>query len=219
MHIFKFALLSGLMTFSTPVAMADTCVLVALGDSLVQGYGLYVEDGFVPQLEKYLTKNSINANVVNAGVSGDTSSGGLARLDWVLSGDVNAVLILLGGNDLLRGIFPEETRKNLDQILGNVTERELPILLIGHEAPDNFGPEYKKSFEQIFVELSKKYQIMIYPRFFAAIETEENRFRSRQKYLQEDFLHPNAEGVRLIVDDLGPLVVELLSCSCNVQCY
>ena len=190
---------------------AGTRVIVAYGDSLVHGYGLFPEDGFVPQLESYLVTMGHDVRLVNAGVSGDTSAGGAARMDWVLDDDVDAVILLFGGNDLLRGIFPEEARANFDHMLSRMQERKLPVLLVGHEVPENFGPEYKRSFENIYTDMAIKYDTLFYPEYFSALNTGGNRHSSRVRYLQDDLLHPNAEGVQKIVEDIAPHVVALLA--------
>jgi len=191
-------------------AQSDGRVLVVFGDSLVQGFGLYPEEGLVPQLEQRLQSRGLDVTVRNAGVSGDTSAGGVTRLDWTLTPDVNGVIVLFGGNDLLRGIFPEETRSNLEMLLQALKERSLPTLLIGHEAPGNYGADYKETFERIYTDLAATYETLYYPRFFAAIETGEDRNAARLAYLQDDLLHPNAAGVARIADDLLPLVLQLL---------
>ncbi len=191
-------------------ALAKTPTIAVFGDSLAHGYNLYEEDGLVAQLEKWLIDHGEHVSLVNAGVSGDTTAGGVARINWTLTPDIDAVIVLFGGNDLLRGIYPEESRRNMDRILDELTSRNLPTLLIGHEAPSNFGPEYKKDFESIFPALAEKYNVLLYPRFFAAIDAMGERDKTRQLYLQEDQLHPNRDGVLLIANDLGEHVRKLL---------
>ncbi len=191
-------------------AQSEPPVLVMFGDSLVQGYGLYPEEGLVPQLAQRLQSRGLAVTVRNAGVSGDTSAGGVARLDWTLTPDVDGVVVLFGGNDLLRGIFPEETRSNLDAVLQGLRERALPTLLIGHEVPENYGAEYKEAFERLYADLAANHDVLFYPRFFDALDTGDDRTAARLAYLQDDLLHPNAAGVALIADDLLPSVVQLL---------
>lgn len=193
---------------ATP-AFAEPLTLVALGDSLTQGYGLPVEDGFVPQLQEWLADNGQEVTVVNAGVSGDTTAGGLARLDWSLSPDVDAMIVNLGGNDLLRGLEPAGSRANLDAILAGAQARGLPVLLVGMSAPGNYGPDYKAAFDAIFPELAATYAADLVPNFFAAILDPETR-RFADGTMQDDGIHPNAEGVARIVAHIGPKVVALL---------
>ncbi|MCY4543213.1 MAG: arylesterase [Rhodobacteraceae bacterium] len=208
--LFKLTVAALGMLCSVSAAHAVPANVVVFGDSLVHGFGLYQEDGLVSQLEGWLQAAGEEVALVNAGVSGDTTAGGAERVAWILTPDVDAAIVLFGGNDLLRGIFPEESRRNLDRILEALVSRNLPVLLIGHEAPANFGPEYKADFESMFPELARKHGVLLYPRFFAAIEAMGPREEVRPRYLQEDQLHPNREGVRLIVEDLGEPVRELL---------
>ena len=190
---------------------AEPARIVALGNSLVQGFGLYQDDGLVPQLNRWLEREGIDAVIENAGVSGDTTAGGAARIDWTLQSDPDALIVLLGGNDLLRGIDPGESRQNLDHILDTATERGVAVLLIGHEAPPNFGLEYKRDFESIFHDLAGKYGIALFERIFAPLDIAGDRSAARLKYMQSDGLHPNRDGVALIVAELGPFVAELVT--------
>ena len=189
-------------------AQAET-VIAALGDSLTQGYGLPQAEGFVPTLQTWLAEHGYEAEVQNAGVSGDTSAGGLSRLDWTLSGDVDALIVALGGNDVLRGIDPAETRTNLDAIIGRAKERGLPVLLIGMTAPGNYGPDYKRAFEAIFPDLADKHGTLLVESFFRRLQ-QGDRAAARARYMQPDGIHPNAEGVELIVKDVGPAVGRLI---------
>ncbi len=177
--------------------------IVALGDSLVHGYGLATPEGFVPQLQAWLEAEGAAATVVNAGVSGDTTAGGLARLDWALGEHADALIVVLGGNDLLRGIDPATTRANLDAILERAGERGLPVLLAGMSAPGNYGPDYKAAFDEIYPELAEAHGALLYPEFLAGVTEDRG-------YWQPDAIHPNAKGVAEIVRRIGPLVMELL---------
>ena len=190
---------------------AEPARIVALGDSLVQGFGLFQEDGLVPQLNRWLEREGIDAVVENAGVSGDTTAGGAARIDWTLESDPDALIVLLGGNDLLRGIDPGDSRQNLDHILNTATARGVSVLLIGHEAPPNFGLEYKREFESIFLDLAGKYDIALFEKIFAPLDVAGDRSAARLKYMQADGLHPNRDGVVLITGELGPFVAELVA--------
>ncbi|MDE9449761.1 arylesterase [Aliiroseovarius sp. Z3] len=197
------ALLSG-------AARADGVTLLALGDSLTAGYGLPQQEGFVPQLEAWLNDHGTVATVINAGVSGDTTAGGAARLGWVLSDDIDVVLVALGANDMLRGIDPQATYSNLDAILSELSARELPSLLIGMPGPANFGATYKAQFEQVFERLAQDHDVSLYPSFLAGLTEAAGSANGALQYLQSDGLHPTAEGVSLIVDALGPAVLDVL---------
>lgn len=184
-------------------ASAETRV-VALGDSLTHGYGLPPADGFVPQLEGWLRRNGAkDVTVVNAGVSGDTTAGGLARLEWSLGDGADALIVELGGNDLLRGIDPAASRANLDAILRKAGERGLPVLISGLEAPGNYGPDYKRAFDAMFPELAEEYGALLDPSFLEGVQDDRSLW-------QPDGIHPNAAGVAVIVERIGPLVLELV---------
>lgn len=189
--------------------MAEPVTVAALGDSLTQGYGLVPDAGFVPQLEGWLVANGAEVSVLNAGVSGDTTAGGLARVDWTLSDDVDALIVALGGNDLLRGIDPAVSRANLDGILAAAATRGLPVLLVGLEAPGNYGPDFKADFEAMFPDLATQYQALLYPDFLAPLR-EGDQAAALQQLMQPDGIHPNAEGVRLMVEGIGPEVLKLI---------
>ena len=190
------ALVSG--AFAAPVT------IVALGDSLTHGFGLPIEDGFVPQLEAWLHENGAPEAVVkNAGVSGDTTAGGLERFEWSMAEGGDAVIVELGGNDLLRGIDPASSRDNLDGILTKAAARDLPVLLTGMQAPINYGPEYKEAFDAMYPELAEKHGA-IYDEFFLAGMIE------RPELFQDDGIHPNKDGVATLVNRFGPLVLQLI---------
>lgn len=192
-------------------ASAEPVIVAALGDSLTQGYGLPPEDGFVPELEQWLLNNGEDVRILNAGVSGDTTAGGLSRVAWTLTPDVDALIVSLGGNDMLRGIDPAVSRANLDGILSQAVARDLPILLIGLPAAGNYGPDFKSAFDGMFPDLAEKYGTLLVPSFFGALETlQDGTGAVRQRYFQPDGIHPNAEGVVLIVEDVGPSVAQLI---------
>lgn len=185
--------------------------LVAFGDSLTAGYGLAPEDGFSAQLQDWLTAQGQEVTVVNAGVSGDTTAGGLARLDWTLTPEVKAMIVTLGGNDMLRGTDPAETRANLDAILKGASAKGVKVLLVGMQSPGNYGPEYKAAFDAIYPELAAQYQVDFFPSFFGPLIGNRTPDPSvLAPYLQPDGLHPNPEGVKRIVAGMGPAVVTLL---------
>ncbi len=190
-------------------AWAEVTV-AALGDSLTQGYGLAPEDGFVPQLQRWLDGQGADAAIVNAGVSGDTTQGGLARVEWTLTPDVDALIVALGGNDLLRGIDPAVARANLRGILEAAAARELPVLLVGMTAPGNYGADYKAAFDAIYPELSAEFGTLFHPDFLGALAALEDRTAAMRSYMQPDGIHPNAAGVARIVEDMGPSVLALV---------
>jgi acyl-CoA thioesterase I len=187
-----------------PANAAPPVKIVALGDSLTAGYGLAEKDGFVPRLQAALTAKGIAADVNNAGVSGDTASDGLARIDWSVPPGTNAVIVELGANDMLRGIKPQITRDALDAILRRLTQRHIAVLLCGMRAAPNLGPEYGAVFERIYLDLAAKYGVLLYPFFLDGVV-------ANLSLIQPDGMHPNAQGVDVIVERILPKVEELIA--------
>ena len=203
---------AGLATFfSIGTAWAAPATVAALGDSLTQGFGLPPDDGFVPQLQRWLDMQDADAELINAGVSGDTTAGGLSRIAWTLSDDVDALIVALGGNDMLRGIDPAVARANLDGILTEAGRQGVPVLLIGMDAPPNYGPEYEAAFDAIYPELAAKHGTLYHPDFLGALAALGDRATAVETYMQPDGMHPNRDGVTLIVSDIGPSVLGLLA--------
>ena len=184
--------------------------LLAVGDSLTQGYGLPAKLGFVPQLETWLNENGAEVTVINAGVSGDTSAGGASRIGWALDPRVDAVMVTLGGNDLLRGIDPAETKANLGKILSEIGAKDLPTLLVGMSALGNYGTAYAEAFNAIYPDLAKTHGVALYPSFLAGLDAVGDRQEVLRDYILPDAVHPNEHGVALIVDAIGPTVLELV---------
>lgn len=184
----------------------DETIIVALGDSLMAGYGLPIEQSFPAQLETALRKRGHKVRVVNAGVSGDTTTAALRRLDWALSGDTDAVILELGGNDALQGLPPEATKAALSDILQRLEAKGLPVLLAGMEAPRNMGKEYVSTFGAIYPDLAARHSVLLYPFFLegAALNV---------GLMQKDGIHPNGKGVTVIVDNILPKVEALLVAS------
>lgn len=176
--------------------------IVVLGDSLTAGYQLRPNEAFPVQLAAALKKKGVEVDIVNAGVSGDTSKAGLERLDWAVPDGTEAVIIELGANDALRGIDPAETRKALDTIMSRLKARGIEMLLAGMEAPRNLGPEYTKAFDSIFPELARKHGALLYPFFLRGVALD-------PKLNLPDGLHPTAEGVGRIVEAILPDVMQL----------
>ncbi|WP_369953010.1 arylesterase [Sedimentitalea sp. XS_ASV28] len=192
------------------IANAEQVTIAALGDSLTQGYGLLQQDGFVPQLQGWLRGQGADVTVINAGVSGDTTAGGAARVAWTLTPEVDGMIVALGGNDLLRGIAPEVSRSNLDKILAAASQADVDVLLVGMQAPGNYGPEYKAAFDALYPELAAQYGALYEENFFAGIAGETSDPAGMRKFMQEDGIHPNPEGVRMIVGVIGPRVLDLV---------
>src|SRR5690554_5560804 len=186
-------ILCALGTSGSLAAQASEVRLLAFGDSLVHGYGLDEQDTFPAQLEAALRERGHRVQVLNAGNSGDTSAAGLARLDWALADDPDAVLVVLGANDALRGMEPAETYGNLTSLLADLEEKELPILLAGMMAPRNMGPEYAAEFDGLFPRLAEEHEVVFYPFFLEGVAAEAD-------LNQGDGMHPNAKGVAVIVE-------------------
>jgi acyl-CoA thioesterase-1 len=177
--------------------------IVALGDSLTAGFGLPATAAFPARMQQALRDRGIAAEIINAGVSGDTASGGLARLDWSLPEGTDAVIVELGANDALRGTDPKVTRAALDGILRRLKERRVEVLLAGMRAPRNLGPDYAAAFDPIFPQLASAYDVLFYPFFLEGVATD-------AKLNQPDGLHPTAAGIDVIVARILPKVEELV---------
>jgi acyl-CoA thioesterase I len=173
--------------------------LVALGDSLTAGYGLPGEAAFPAVLERALRAKGYAVSIANAGVSGDTTSGGLARLDWSVPDGTDGVILELGANDMLRGIDPNIPRQALDEILARLRERGIPVLLTGMYASRNLGPDYVARFEAIFPDLAKKHGVPLYPFFLDGVA-------GVRELTLPDGLHPTAKGVQVVVERILPTV-------------
>ena len=198
--------------FMPVLAMAEPVTLLALGDSLTQGYGLVAKQGFVPQMQNWLEDHGQEVTLINGGVSGDTTTGGLARIGWSLTPEVDGLINALGGNDLLRGIDPDLSRRNLAGILEVAAVSKIPVLLVGIHVPNNYGREYKQVFEAIYSELAEQFDALLVENFMAGLyENPNDGLATVLRFLQADGLHPNAAGVTLIVDALGPQVVSLIA--------
>lgn len=192
-----FAALAITALLSAGAARAEPVKLVGFGDSLMAGYQLPAADAFPVKLQAALREKGYEVEIANAGVSGDTSSGGLARLDWSIPDGTRGVILELGANDALRGIAPEETEKNLDAMLTRLKERGIAVLLAGMMAPPNMGPEYGERFNGIYQRLAQKHGATLYPFFLDGVVTKAN--------LQlDDGMHPNTEGVDVMVQTMLP---------------
>lgn len=178
--------------------------IVAFGNSLTAGLGLPLHQSYPAVLEQLLESDGFRYEVVNAGVSGDTTAGGLRRLDWSLEGDVEFLILELGGNDILRGQPVDLIKKNLEEMIKNARSRGVTVLLAGMEAPTNAGPEYREQVHQAYLELEKEYDVVFVPFVLKDMVGSE-------KLIQPDGTHPTAEGARLIAQTvykhLKPLIV------------
>jgi acyl-CoA thioesterase-1 len=185
-------------------AHAAPVKILALGTSLTQGYGLPPGTEFPVVLEAKLRAAGIDAKVINAGVSGDTSTGGLARLDWSLADHPDAAIVELGSNDALRGLAPDQTETNLSAILQRLKDAHVPALLLGMKAPRNLGPEYAAQFDPIYQRVAKRQGVLLYPFVVDGVAL-------NPKLNQADGIHPNPAGVRIIVERMLPYVKRLLT--------
>ena len=177
--------------------------MVAFGDSLTAGYGLDPQDVFPVRLEGALRAHGIAARIINAGVSGDTTAGGLARLDWSLESKPAVMIVQLGGNDALRGIEPEVTRANLDAFIGRIRAVGVKVVLAGMYAPPNMGDTYAREFNAIFPDLAKAHGVTLYPFFLEGVA-------AKPEYNQGDGIHPNRRGVDMIVERFAPVLAEVI---------
>ena len=182
---------------------AEVVRITVLGDSLVAGYGLPPGTSFPDALDSALVAAGFKVEVVNAGVSGDTTAGGLARLDWSLAENPDAAIVVLGGNDLLRGLDPQSSYDNLNAIINRLKDRKIKILLTGMQAPRNLGADYAAEFDRIYPALAGRHEILLYPFFLdgVALMAELN---------QPDGMHPNQAGVDVIVEKIMPQVKQLI---------
>ncbi|VAX03895.1 Arylesterase precursor [hydrothermal vent metagenome] len=185
--------------------LADEYTILAFGDSLTAGYGLMAEQGFTYQLEYELNQLGHKVTVVNGGVSGDTTSGGLSRLEWVLSsvknGKPDLIILELGANDALRGITPDITRSNMERMLAILKQAELKTLVAGMMAPPNMGHRFSTEFNRIFPEVSEKFNMPLYPFFLKGVA-------GNGALNQSDAVHPNSEGIKVIVKNIIPYILK-----------
>jgi acyl-CoA thioesterase-1 len=191
------------LILAAPPAAAHVPVILDFGDSLTAGHGLPANEAFPARLEAWLHQRGIEARVVNAGVSGDTTTGGLARLDWALADKPDLVILALGANDALRGIDPAVVRDNLDKMMQKIAASGAKMLLLGMVAPPNWGEEYKSAFDRIFPELARAHRVPLYSFFLEGVAM-------KPELNQPDGLHPNEQGVAALVDRIAPIVARLV---------
>jgi acyl-CoA thioesterase-1 len=178
--------------------------IVALGDSLTAGYGLAADAAFPARLEKALAAKGLSVTIANAGVSGDTASGGLARLEWSVPEGTEAVIVALGANDMLRGVNPKVTRQALEEIVRRLKGRRIEVLLAGMRAAPNLGADYGREFSAIYADLAKSYDLLLYPFFLDGVAADAS-------FNQRDGLHPSAAGVDRIVAGILPTAEQLVA--------
>lgn len=194
---------AALVVLIAPLSAAEAAKILAFGDSLTAGYGLQPEQGFTAKLQAALAAAGESVEVINGGVSGETTAGALARIDWALDDHPDFAIVETGGNDALRGFDPKDTRANLDQLLAKFQAAHVKVLLCGMKAPRNWGPDYARDFETIYPDLAQKYTVPLYPFFLDGVALD-------PKLNQRDMIHPNAAGVDIIVARLLPAVRKLL---------
>ncbi|AQZ50441.1 arylesterase [Martelella mediterranea] len=190
---------AGLAFMATTARAEMPLEIVVLGDSLVAGYELAPGEDYPSKLEAALKEAGYDVAISNAGVSGDTTSGGLARLDWSVPDSANAVILELGANDALRGLSPDQAAENLSAIIERLQDREIPVMLMGMMAPPNMGADYAADFNAIYPELASEYGLDLYPFFLDGVAT-------HAEYQLADGMHPNAEGVDVMVENTLPSV-------------
>jgi acyl-CoA thioesterase-1 len=203
LRLLKVALAFAVMQ-GAPVATADeACKIAVLGDSLTTAYGLALEDGFPAQLERRLREAGQDCMVLDAGVGGDTTAGGLARLDWMLADRPSHVIVELGGNDGLRALPPEQMEQNLDAIVSRLQADGVAVLLAGMRAPPNLGRTYGEAFAGVFAAVAERHAVPLYPFFLDGVA-------ANPELTQGDGIHPTAAGIRVIVERILPTVTEWL---------
>lgn len=195
---------SSMLMAGAGAAAAEPIRIVALGDSLMAAYGLEKKEGFPARLEAALKARGHEVTIIDAGVSGDTTSGGLSRLDWSVPDGTDGVILELGANDALRGIAPETTRANLEAMITRLEERDIPVLLAGIYAPPNMGEAYEKKFNPIYPDLAEAHDLLLYPFFLDGVTTHRDR-------LLADGMHPNAAGIEVMVERFVPIAEQFLN--------
>ncbi len=200
--VFAIFVFLGVLAMSHPAA-AKSFKIVAFGDSLMAGYQLGPQEGFVPQMQAALRERGLQVEVINGAVSGDTTSGGKARIDWSVPDDADLVLLELGANDMLRGQPPDATRANLDAMLTRLSERGIAAILFGMKAAPQLGDNYVSSFDSIYPELAKKHDVPLVPFFLDGVA-------ANRSMLLDDGMHPNPKGVKAMVNNALPVVVKAL---------
>ncbi len=199
----SFTLLLAIVFYPANIVADQPVRIVAIGDSLMAGKGLSTEQGFTVQLENALTEAGYSVSIVNASVSGDTTSGGLARLDWVLAEPFDAVILFLGQNDAFRAVSVDVIENNLSAMIANIQARGMPILFAGAKAPRNLGAQYYEAFDALYPRLAKSADVLFFPFFLQDVATVSH-------LNQNDGIHPNEQGVAVIVANILPFAQQLV---------
>jgi acyl-CoA thioesterase I len=197
------AVFNAILLLATVPAIAKTLEVLAFGDSVTSGLGLPASEAFPAQLQARLKAEGIDVKVINAGVSGDTTTDGLARLDWSLADKPDYIILALGANDMLRGIDPEIVRANLDKMIDKITASGAKLLLLGMRSSPDWGPQYARDFDAIYPDLAKAHHVPLYPFFLEGVAM-------NPALNQPDGLHPNERGVAVMVDHIAPLVAKMI---------
>jgi len=197
-------LILGVSAIPMQASAKEAIKLVGFGDSLMAAYNLQGDEGFPARLEAALRERGHDVSIIDAGVSGDTTSGGLARLDWSIPDGIDGVILELGANDALRGLPPEKTRENLEAMIARLQERGIAVLLAGMLAPPNMGGDYETSFNAIYPDLAAKYDLPIYPFFLDGVTGNPDLQLS-------DGMHPNASGINKMVENFTPVAEQFLA--------
>ena len=199
-----------LIILTAPIFCYSDPKVFILGDSITHGFGLPEEEGLVNQLSNWFSNNGTAVSFINGGVSGDTTAGGLERLSWSLTEDISAVIVALGSNDVLRGFPPEITKENLSAMIDIAQGNKVPVLLIGTYAPGNYGEEYKSNFDAIFTDLAEEKNIAYIDSYLKPLLDEVSKGKDVMHLLQADGLHPNPNGVRVVVEYISPQLLKFL---------
>ncbi|AGS23742.1 arylesterase [Rhizobium etli] len=205
----QFTVIAVSLIFASAAA-ARTINLVGFGDSLMAGYQLAPGEGFPEKLQAALKAKGLDVAIANAGVSGDTTTGGLARIDWSVPDGTDGVILALGANDALRGIPPEESEKNLDRMISRLKERGIAVLLVGMMAPPNMGADYAERFNPIYRKLSEKYEVRLYPFFLDGVALDAG-------LKLDDGMHPNARGIDVMVEKMEADVTNFVGTISSVK--
>ena len=187
----------------TNVNAQDPIKIMLYGDSLMAGYGLPQKDNLASELSREIKSNDSTISFINASISGNTSKNGLSRVEWSLGDNPNIVILCLGANDMLRGLDPSLTKKNLDSIINKFINNKAIIILAGMQSPESMGPKYKKEFDAIYPDLSAQYNLIFMPFLLEGVALE-------KELLQADFKHPNAKGIRVMADNLKPYILQAI---------
>ena len=187
----------------TNVNAQDPIKIMLYGDSLMAGYGLPQKDNLASELSREIKSNDSTISFINASISGNTSKNGLSRVDWSLGDNPNIVILCLGANDMLRGLDPSLTKNNLDSIINKFINNNAIIILAGMQSPESMGPKYKKEFDAIYPDLSAQYNLIFMPFLLKGVALE-------KELLQADFKHPNANGIRVMADNLNPYILQAI---------